>query len=392
MKRITPLLVLFNFLLAFASLNAQSTFMVKDSSTTVGIDLISGSDIDNALFIKVAKKEVITYTADQLSGYGLKDGRVYQSFAINHNGQQRRYFLERLSEGQYEVYYLRIKGDRRYYLLGADDQLIQLPNKKAALRSFLKTYVADCTIALNNLKHLAPNKNSLKRFFNSFENCSNRLLPRFRLGLHAGIQINRFLPPNGPLIDDPFFQPNPPTALGRLDHFKILNLADYDFTPSYTFGLFALFPVGGSHQSLRLGVNTQFFNNTLVFEENPNNRFELVTDQIRLAIPLAFRHTFYNTPNLPFLELGVIYSHIIIENGTLTNTQVISNNETVDVFDLGYLGKNQMGFSFGTGLIFNYAQKFSLHTQLTYQYALNINPSIDALKLHALSLDVGVLF
>ena len=138
-----------------------------DTIAYSGVNLVEGTKIGNHKFIRVKTgNKIEKYTPYQLQGYGLKNGTVFKSLHIVNDNDSNKYFLERLSRGDFNVYYLKTKNGSNFYLTSNDSlPLIRIPATIDSSRKFLKDYVGNCQYSRNALSHFKLSRNSLKRLF-----------------------------------------------------------------------------------------------------------------------------------------------------------------------------------------------------------------------------------
>ena len=109
---------------------AQNTYYTLDSTTYVNSEVNDRGDHSNALYCYVENKGAeIAYTPDRVSEYGFSDGRIYKAFTVNVNGQTKKYFFEKLTNGDITIWYIHLKGDIKRFYVDENDLLKEIPQE-----------------------------------------------------------------------------------------------------------------------------------------------------------------------------------------------------------------------------------------------------------------------
>lgn len=139
------------------SLLAQRGTIKTGSESRVNIELIGGTAIDNANFIKEKKgKEIITYTPDQIKEYSFKNGATYISKEIVIDGERREKFLELVYDYNVKLFYYR--DNEKYSDSNNEDNKV----KEAVKLFFLEK---DDSLYLISPKNYKGNLNVIMRFY-----------------------------------------------------------------------------------------------------------------------------------------------------------------------------------------------------------------------------------
>jgi hypothetical protein len=339
-----------------------------------GIRVIEGRPRENARFIKAQIGEETTeYTAGQLSGYGLKDGRVFRSFALESGGGVTRYFFERLFQGRYTLYYLDSKDDPRNFFLTQSDTLplIPIPTDGPAFRQFLRDHAKDCPRSQKNAAFVKLKKHSLQRFFRDEDVCAERYFPRYRMGVKGGMSINR---------------------LGASKAERLGELSGYDTYHGFAIGAFIDSPIKSSAFSFVTGLSLDVYKGSMLLDGLEGFTYDLVIDQQRLSVPAMLKYSFLNMKISPFLGAGATYSTPVNGENTIFQYNRVGNDVFIGVEGSHIVPDHQLGFDLTGGLVFKYDSHYSIFLQLDYSRLYPVRDNEESLAVRSLLFSAGLFF
>jgi hypothetical protein len=315
-------------------------------------EIINAGDISNGKFcrVKSGEKTIMEYTPYQVNEYMLEYGQIYKSYPIVLKDTASRYFIEILSQGKINLYYLKIKrGVTKFYINENDSsELTEIPQKD--IHTFLSDYIniKDCPQALDNSSYLKYKKGNLERFFQDYNNCNIRPFPKFHYGIMVGV------------------------AATRLSTIKVSG--NYS-TPKYndwsiSVGIFIDAPMGFTNFSFHPEIYYKRTSISKIFE-NENTKNDIVIDYSSINIPLLFRYSFLNNKTFPYIQVGPIYSRTIKNKSILyeyaqTSDETFTNSVKLKQENLG-------GFSIGCGIISNIGSKYKWFGEMRYSKLYNLN-------------------
>lgn len=354
------------------NLLAQGDFIVKDTSIVYGVKLIKGRSWENAMFITLRNNGVVSkYTPYEVSEFEFSDGLNFKAFNIIENGQSQRYFLELVDNGQIPLYYLKTKTDRRFFV-STHDSLQVIPENRIERSKFLSKVCVNCAHSVENASHVKLTKNSLRVYFKNYQTCSKSYLPRVKYGIKYGLSISK---------------------LKASQEEDLLGKVNLDQSIEQLFGTFIDLPLGASNFSFNAGLNIRQFKSTTAFAYNGDD-YDLIVDQSRFEAPVLIRYTFLSSKVCPFLQLGLVYSTLLKDNGGLFKYELVGDDIFTNFNDQSFFNKNQLGLSLGSGMILMYNSKFPLVIELSYNKLFKYIGGYqeNSLNLNEVVFTVGMMF
>ena len=354
-------------------LTAQNDFITIDSTLNSGVELIRGSSLMNAQFIRLKSKDsILTYTADDLIEYGFKGDIYYKSFNVEVNGASKWYFFERLVEGKLNLYYLKTKSELNSYYLYQNDSsgLIPIPEEKEEYVKLITAYVHDCQTSVNNVEYVNLNRNIIKRFFQDYQKCTRRALPRFRYGFNVGVSLIALVPgePSG-----------------------ILGVPKYNNQVKFQMGGFVDIPIGTSNFSLHPETYVIQKSSTVAFSDAIYN-YDLVINNLSINFPLLVRYTLMSFKNSLFFEIGSNYSRAIKNESVLYFYDINEDEIFVEIDETPRVQDDQFGYAVGIGMVFNYDSRSSFFSSLRYGKLYNLKKERMLHHLNETTFSVGFMF
>ncbi|HAN17270.1 MAG: hypothetical protein A2X13_00295 [Bacteroidetes bacterium GWC2_33_15] len=146
-----------------------------------------GMDYENSKYIyyyKFIKATPIKYNVDSIKEYGYDD-IVYENIKIN----GKNIFLQRLNNKKPYLYYLKSSDKKEFYLKEAED-LKLLPSNKKELVKTLRNDLDSCKEIENTINFAMYNKSRLISIFKRYDECSNKRIPYFKIGISTGLDYS----------------------------------------------------------------------------------------------------------------------------------------------------------------------------------------------------------
>jgi hypothetical protein len=337
--------------------------------------IISGVDVgrSNSYFCYVKKGGVfVKLDPHEVNEYGLVGGRAHKVFDIVLNGEKKRYFLERMVDGKITLYNLKLKkGINNYYIVTSDNpHLRQLPMKKTELRNLIGTYADSCPIAAQNLKYLKPEGHSLKKYLSYLNSCNDLPYPKFHYGFRAGIAATQFYP---------------------VVKTSMIAAPDYGSDISYKIGAFLDIPILSGNLSFVPGINYKRNHYSRTFEKNSMD-FDLLLNYSSIDLPILFKYRFLRRGNIPFLEIGPVYSDVIKDRAILYQYRTLDNDTFIEINDTPLIRNNMAGFCVGAGMERYSHKKYKWFWEVQYNYQSTLSSIHNQFNLGELSVNTGLIF
>jgi hypothetical protein len=369
-------------ILALLTPNAfgQIDYIAIDSAKIGGIELINGGGKDNSRICQVKKGDrIIVYSPFEVQEFGFQNGQSYESFPITLGDTISQFFLEQLSKGKVNLYYLSLKGNiKKFYLIQEDStNLIEIPQRKAEFHDFLELIVNDCPQAIKNTPFVSYRKYSLQRFIRDYNHCVNRPLPRPRFGFTVGITATHL----SPVLNASFYSPS-------VNHNNDWNIS---IGPSMDI------PIRSSSLSFHPEVYYQHNTISVYIDDQPTDR-DLIIKYSKITMPLQFRYSIISKKKIPYFQLGPVFSRTFKNECTqyiyYTTYNSYSHRENVFISfeNSPVLKKNMLGISTGCGLIFQYGSKLSYFGEIRYSKLYNLGSENILLNFSDFNFNLGILF
>lgn len=303
---------------------------MTDSLVSVGIKLKAGTAKENAQFVRMKNgNSEISYSAEELTEYGFKNGIVYLSKNISVSGQNKKVFLERLEHGKITLYYFITEGIKTYFL--EKDSAVFIEITKDDFRKHLLEYTSDYRWKGEQVRLVKYNKKSLSQLISMYNNGYNRPLPYPRFGVIAGYSRTSL---------------NVPAGMSN-EH-----LDEISFVPgtSALIGVFADLPIEQSYFSLNTGVNITK-NGFSVNSVSPQADIDVVINTTSLNVPVLLRYTLPTLAWRPFINAGGSYLYHLTNKSSVYRSSIDQNTVRINkVEQKPLLSTSMVGYSLGIGL------------------------------------------
>ena len=331
MSKMKGCLIAALFFLSIQCAHSQkSDYIMTDSLLSVGVKLKAGTAKENAQFIRMKKEDSeISYSPEDLTEYGFKNGTVYLSKNISLSGQSNKVFLERLEHGKITLYYFIAKGIKTYFL--EKDSAVFIEISKDDFRKHLLKYTSDYEWKGEQVRLVKYNRKSLSQLVSMYNNGNNRPLPYPRFGVILGYSRTSL---------------NIPTGMSN-EH-----LEEVSFVPgaSALIGVFADLAIAKSYFSLNTGVNITK-NGFSVNSASPQSDVDVVINTTSLNVPVLLRYTLPTLGWRPFINAGGSYLYHLTNKSSLYRSSIDQNVITINkVQQQPLISTSMVGYSLGIGL------------------------------------------
>jgi opacity protein-like surface antigen len=370
------LLVVFLISLS-SSLKSQEAYIIKDGTVVAGINVLDGGEIKNGIMIQTGNsKNPVTYLPEEVEEYGFKDGRKYFSRTVKTGDNEKRLFLERLSEGKLTLYYLRDAQGQTIFAEkenGNLELMLSVKDKNSNdFRSKFMEYMPGCSNVSEALAIFKFNKRSVIKLTEQYNNCEKKPFPSATFGVSAGMILGK--PGTG---SSAYMQVRDKATLYTIDSDGFLNLKSFSGAVS------ADFPILLSSFSIFTALDFSF--NKYVYHSRdavtnpfvPNSITITINDAnlsvASVTVPVLARYKFYTGKLIPYMNGGPVFSYNLITQTVMINQTIVNNVLTTK--KLGNPEFNcgaQTGFSAGAGLQLKLHLKKSISLDVRYNYLIGI--------------------
>lgn len=328
----------------------QRGYYIKDSVRSVGVKVLDGGTVKNAWRCQIRENNTIrTFSPDEVKEYGFQNGATYISHTIRVGTEDKRVFLERLSEGKINLYFYRDGHGRRFFIEKDSGQLVEVHKKNSDnqnFRSFLIPYTEDCKNTADALKVAAFNKLSLTRFAELYNSCSKKPLPFIRLGLITGLQITQLQ--KSQVNDD------------------LLTTPEYPKDYSFNLGVFADIPIMLTYWSFHPELYFQTSNYSSTFSIK-NTEYTTTINATSLNFPFLIRYTLPTKTIRPYANIGGLFLYNIQnDNETDSKTRNSDGSVTQKVSTKIVYSTQQIGYAIGCGVQFSLDYRKAIFIEFRY--------------------------
>jgi len=355
-RRLTFFSILLSLISNFSF--GQNTFYTKDTTTEVGVKLIDGGRVENALWCQVKKGNIIEkYSPQEVSKYRFDNGQTYVSKEIPGSGLHKRFFLEQLTTGKITLYYLAENRHSTFYIEKDSSAIIELAkDKNSRFRANLLNLTNDCDNISNTVRLAHYNRNSLKKVIQQYNSCELKPFPFLRYGLIVGNEASTL-------------------SSGSGINKKYVNKLKFPYSNNLTLGLFIDAPILVSDFSLHLELyyaQHGYSVNQLI----ENSDVDFVANTTSFKIPFLLKYTIPKNKLRPFFNVGAIDSYNLKNTNQMYDALIIENViEINEVENVDLISKNQVGFAAGGGIELPINFKHSIFFELRYHYFFNAKRS-----------------
>jgi hypothetical protein len=368
-------LLLLLILLSFLASKAQPDYFIKDTTTFIGnISIEPRSPKSSALSLQLTRNDsVLTFSPDEVSEYGVKNGDIYRSFTVTVEGVSKSYFFKRLFEGSVNLYYLKTQERGEEFFITRYDSLglQQLPPEKEKFTSILEETLTGCDGISKNISNTSLTKAQLVRLFKEYQNCRGYPHPRARYGLYLGLASVKY------------------SASGISSAFDVV---DFSNTTRFMGGVFLDFPLGKGNFTFHPELNGRHIG-AVFSDEEASSGYDMVIHHTSLSLPLLLRYNLYRPKVTSFFEGGLILSHSLQDKSILYQYQrLLGTRIDYSLYSSPHLLKNQYGYAMGAGIISKYSEKFSLYSAVRYNQYYTLGDWTQKLNFSEIQFHIGLMF
>jgi hypothetical protein len=331
---------------------SQLTYIVKDSTTSFGVEFIHGFPKENAQFIQVKTSDgVVKYTPYEIKEYRLKDGTVYYSRDISIKSEvsdiEKRVFLERIESGKINLYYYASKELNTYFIEIDNVKLMELPKPKGEFRAIILENTDDNTWVNERVRFSQYGRASLANLISLYNSGDRRFFPHKRFGVNAGISNTLLKVPRG---------------IPNLD----IRLLEFERKLVPTIGFFVDIPIVSSNVSLNAGINFSKNGYSSSFK-NEDLVIDYLVDLTSIEIPVLLRYSFSSPVLRPFASLGGSMIYNVSNANVLYKSDIDGNTVSLsDVVTDNFVSDMMYGVILGVGVQYSIDFKRDISIEMRY--------------------------
>jgi len=169
------------------SLYSQKTLVQFDSSMKVGVILSNQGSRANSNFCYIGKNTFQKYTPYEVTSYVFEDGTSFYSREYSFDGYPKRYFYERLNEGEIRMYYLNTLDYIGYFIeTDTSFEMMAKHTEDGSYKDLLLKYTGNNSLAKDAVSRTYYSRTSLKRYMNWYNSMDGKAFLSSRLSVVFG--------------------------------------------------------------------------------------------------------------------------------------------------------------------------------------------------------------
>jgi len=379
-------------------------FVLKQSGDTLfGLINYRGGTrgYTNCIFKQSKKQESISYTPNDIAGFGFPDDRLFISKSVDLlTNNSTNVFIEVLVRGAVSLYnynggFFIQKGDSTLYELTItknevlkDGQKVNIITKKYL--QILSFVLSDCEETRSTIPNTTLSETSLTKLVETYNSCikspyitimSGKPKVKISIGLSAGtIHSNldifsRIRSDQVSFVDVPYEKSN------SFQSGISLNFLIPRFSERFSFLGEVVF------------FKSHFYSFTTTEYELAIDNSYVTIDLEQLSIPIGFRYTFFVNKISPYLNLG-FFNTVNLKTNNLWNREVnLLYGDYSTILDEGPALKkinNQYGFWVGAGLIVPISKKISGFMDLRSEFSYGLSDMPDVSSINNIRISFGL--
>lgn len=310
------------------------------------------------------------YTANDILEYGFHRGTAYISRPVNLIREDKvitqSMFLESVETGTISFFRVRHNAKQYFFIARENNLLVPLntdPEQTTEkFRAALHKSMSDCD-AVNDAIELARlNKRYLATLTRRYNDCDNQIVPRFQVGVFAGLQVS--------LLDFPVKKTNA-TSLSK---------ANFDAALSPLIGIQGSLPI---EEKIYFQGEVGFANHSFTYhrsEKSGEDLFEedIAVDLSRLDVTLSLKYSSLNPRIRPYVHGGVGLAFALNKKNEMTLYERIGGIESTETFDFtdDEMSSYYFKMMVGAGMDFSLSNRLSIFAELRVEELLAGDPPI----------------
>lgn len=365
MKHLTTFILIILFpLFSFG----QDDYFVIDNVINI-MNVLDNGDLINGRICQVKTgREIIEYTPYEVSEYGFKNGQVYVSKEIQLADSAKRVFLERLHNGETNLYFYRGKTLKTFYIEKDSTLFVELPEKSSAKEHYSKSLLnltRDCQNVTDASKLVAYNKRSLTKFIARYNACELKPFPHFKYGIVVGFGFYKLVPSYKTHEQSPYLTINRDS---EFDYF------DYEYDSKFSVGVFIDNPILASDFSIHTELLFSKYKNSYSYT-SATKKINLKVDLTTLTVPVLLRYTFPVNNFRPYLNLGPSYSYHLKNESVLHKSFLMDDNpnEFKNTTKESVIPSHEIGYAIGGGFEFDLDYRRAIFFEVRYENQFGIS-------------------
>lgn len=333
-------------LLGLNEIFAQKSYIVNDSSMQSGIKLIGGTNTDNQKRItQQINGLIVEHKPDDITEYGLEDGRAYKSRLILSVGADKKVFLLTLIENEITLFKYFQKGSNRFFIEKERKQFQEIT--RSNYKEVLSELTQDNESTVKQIKNVRFTENSLKHYIQRYNSGKSKVIGKMLFGVIIGHQSKKL-------------------TVSHLTDTRLNGLSMTDNDP--TIGAYIEIPIFSTAFSIHSGIN---------YSKSGFKSFEAITDvsfvdgiinTSYIQVPVLMRYSLYtNSKWTPFVSGGVTGMVLLNTEAAFVQTDFFDDTIFTSFFeDSSIVNQRNIGITGGIGIRRGVSTNLSFAAEIRY--------------------------
>ncbi|MDX5348178.1 MAG: PorT family protein [Hymenobacteraceae bacterium] len=375
---------------AFAQKNFKEGFIIKAEGDTVRGLVEYRGDARNAtvaVFKPAANAEVVEYMPEQISGYGFKGSKHYETQQVDLNGKKQLVFLNILVKGKASVYFLKEESEATHFFIKKQDgptvellntvtlkrdaqtgkqyNVYQMEYKKQLLSNF-----QECVVLINDIEKLKLNYRDIRKLFIKYNECAAKEeLVYVEEQINSKATFGVYVAPSYSWV--------------KVSGLHYLDGVEMNTWANYAVGGFMNVTLPRINDKISLQLELQLSRRHFKAENyiKPTSYEEaFYSTNIELdylKLPVLLRYQLPNPKFSPFLNVGISNGFAVkTVNKAVkeSKTYGIEKTEEIDAFQ--FIRKYQQGLLLGTGIAVPYGKRKAFFAEVRGEVTNGFNSSV----------------
>ncbi len=324
------------------------------------------------------------YTAEDILEYGFHRKATYISRPVtivrNDEVITQFLFLESVVAGPVSFFQVR-HNFKKYFFIARENSLLVPLNTdpkqtKDRFRAALHKSMSGCDAVSDAIDLARLNKRYLATLTSRYNECDNQIVPRFQVGVFAGLQVS--------LLDFPTKKTNA-TSLSNANFNAIL---------SPLFGVHATLPIEGRfYAQAEMGfVQHSFTYHRKETSGDDISEEDIAVDLSRWDVSFTLKYSSLQPRIRPYVHGGVGLAFALNKKNEITHYEKIGGIESTETFDFtdDEMSNYYFKMMVGAGVDFSLSNRFSIFVECRIEELLAGDPPIP--NLTGIGLVTGVNF
>ncbi|MCF8302229.1 MAG: PorT family protein [Bacteroidales bacterium] len=328
-------------------------YITVDDEAQIGAKVIDRRDYKNSKYCHVmVGDEQFKYTPHEVKEYGLDDGSIYVAKEIEINDNRQLVFLQRLEQGDINLYFYKGRKEKMFFYETNDKPLTSLPRQSGEThyKQKLEELTDDFPDLAPYLSFISYRKKPMAEFISRYNRREFNPIPFFKFGAMGGYYSSQLKPAQNSISP------------------KVKDLKP-DQESGYTAGLFIDKPIAMSFFSWHIEFlySRYTLSHTQIIEEV---NVDFLADLSTITLPVQVRYAYPFKTLRPFVNTGLLLSYNLKNDYSFYQCSYDDYNVTInDINSNDIINRRMYGITIGGGFEWKISMKHSVFFEFRYKKA-----------------------